>query len=226
MSRPRHIKRQLGSVVSLKDLRRPDPTHEPRAVILIVCEGRKTEPKYFNGLCKKLRLTTVEVEIVGDSKGSAPISVVDDALDRRNERRTASGGSVSRPEYDSVWCVFDVESPGNNPSFAQAVVKAENNALKLAISNPCFEFWILLHFLDTSRSFHDCKEVISEVKRHISGYEKGKDCFELLDSRTGNAIRLARKQLLLKPADKWPNPCTFAHELVEELQSVARRPSG
>lgn len=226
MARPRFIKRQLGSIVTLGDLRRPNPVHDPRSVILIVCEGKKTEPAYFNALCKKLRLTTVEVEIVGDACGSAPISVVDDALDRRTKRVEASHDLVSRPQYDSVWCVFDVESPGNNPSFAPAVNKATANGLNLAISNPCFEFWILLHFVDTSRPFQNCGEVISEIRKHYPNYAKGKNCFESLDAKTATAIKLARKQIALKPTDKWPNPCTFAHKVVEELQTVARLPCG
>ncbi len=49
--------------------------------------------------------------------------------------------------FEEVWVVFDVEhaSNGRGPAIAPAVQAAIGKKLKLAISNPSFEVWYLLH---------------------------------------------------------------------------------
>ncbi|MGH3940412.1 MAG: RloB family protein, partial [Pseudonocardiaceae bacterium] len=46
------------------------------------------------------------------------------------------------------WCVFDVEWPKNHPNLKQAIQLARDHNIRLAISNPCFELWLILHFED------------------------------------------------------------------------------
>ncbi|NJP30622.1 RloB family protein [Micromonospora thermarum] len=49
-------------------------------------------------------------------------------------------------EVDECWCVFDVEWPQNHPRLAEAIRLATVHNIRLAISNPCFELWLTLHF--------------------------------------------------------------------------------
>lgn len=49
-------------------------TREPYDIVLIVCEGSKTEIEYFNGLIKDLKLNTVNVKIL-DIKQTTPDSL-------------------------------------------------------------------------------------------------------------------------------------------------------
>jgi hypothetical protein len=51
-------------------------------------------------------------------------------------------------EVDECWCVFDVEWPKNHPNLAQALQLAKDHGIRLAVSNPCFELWLILHFED------------------------------------------------------------------------------
>jgi hypothetical protein len=44
--------------------------------------------------------------------------------------------------------VFDVEWPRNHPGLGEAVQQARVNGVNLAVSNPCFELWLILHFQD------------------------------------------------------------------------------
>jgi hypothetical protein len=46
-------------------------------------------------------------------------------------------------EIDEFWCVFDVEWPRNHPGLLEAVQQAQANGIYLAISNPCFELWLM-----------------------------------------------------------------------------------
>ncbi len=51
-------------------------------------------------------------------------------------------------EVDECWCVFDVEAAQPHPNLEPAVRLAEQNGIRLAISNPCFELWLILHHQD------------------------------------------------------------------------------
>lgn len=64
-----------------KDLARVKAKKAPYATIAIVCEDSQSSPAYFKELIKYFRLNTANVRIV-PSKGSAPISVVDHAIER------------------------------------------------------------------------------------------------------------------------------------------------
>ncbi|MGE3284940.1 MAG: RloB family protein [Pseudonocardia sp.] len=99
------------------------------------CEAKETEPGYVNGL-KALpevhRHAAIRIEIdPGDGK---PLPLVRRAVDR-----------VGDDEIDEIWCLFDVESPQPHPNLEQAVRLARRHGIRLAISNPCFELWLILH---------------------------------------------------------------------------------
>ncbi len=129
---------------SLSALERRPGVRQPRQCILIVCEGKKTEPNYFQSLRKRLRLMPVEVEIIpGDKSGSAPISVVNHALMLKERReRDVRKERTNKLKFDEVWCVFDQENPPH-ASFSPAVNKARDYHLELAVSTPAFEYWYL-----------------------------------------------------------------------------------
>lgn len=150
---------------------------EPYDVVLIVCEGEKTEPYYLESLRNSLRLSNANIRICGKECGSAPISVVKFAME---EFRANKG------VYNKVYCVFDKDKHDSYDEAKAkiAATKLSNGAtLHAVISIPCFEVWILLHFIYTTRSFtaagHDsnCALVLRELKKHIIDYEKGNQRF-------------------------------------------------
>ncbi len=201
-------------------------TREPRAIILIVCEGAETEPNCFKSLRKHYNLSTVEVEIEGN--GCAPITVVRQALKRRDERKKEADATrqstYSGPaKYDEVWCVFDVEFPPDNTSFSQAVDQARGNNLSLAVSNPSFEVWYLLHFVETNRPFANSSRVAAVLNQYVVGYRKNMDIFLKVNHRTDEAIERARKQLSLHPDQNrsFPNSSTTVYQLIAKLRSMA-----
>ncbi len=93
-------------------------------------------------------VAAVDLRVDPDSAGGAPITLVRMAVDAR--RRALRESS----EIDEFWCVFDVEWPTHHPSLHDALELAERNDIHVAVSNPCFELWLALHFKDV-RAFHD-----------------------------------------------------------------------
>ncbi len=212
MSKSPHPRRQFKRRKAFK---------APRECILIVCEGAKTEPLYFENLRRKLRLTTVEVDIQGEECGSAAISVVDHAIIKRDQRKNSH--SLVQPEYHAVWCVMDVEIPQDS-SLSKALNKAKANDLEVALSNPCFEFWLLLHFVKTGKLFQSSKEVSKELKKHYPHYAKGDgSIFHQIYSDTDQAMTNAEAILEEKGCSEDLqdcNPSTHVHRLVQELRQV------
>ena len=213
---------------SRQSFRRRPPSIAPRACVLIVCEGEKTEPNYFRGMARHLRLLAVEVKVVGDLSGSAPINVVNSALDLRAERQREAPGSQIHTEYDEVWCVIDVEAPQQHESLNRAYDKALSNDLKLAISNPAFEYWYLLHFEKTSALMLSNKDLRHSLKKYCPDYRKNDErFFEVVWPKTDKAIENARAVIREKHYGKdlrECNPSTHVHKLVLFLKQIAIRP--
>jgi hypothetical protein len=129
-----------------KDLRRKTARRPERKTIVIFCEGEASEPDYINALKRLPAIrdnTAINVEI--DPGQGVPLTLVKMAIERAAE-----------DEVDECWCVFDVEWPRHHPNLGQAIKLAEEHQIGLAISNPCFELWLILH-LDCHTSFIETK---------------------------------------------------------------------
>jgi hypothetical protein len=128
-----------------RSLKRKVAVRKPRKTLLVICEGTRTEPDYLRAL--KQQPTVRDVAAVdlrvetGKGKTNAG-SLVSIAVAARNIAIDAEG------EIDEFWCVFDVEWPVNQPGLNQAVEQANQHDIHVAISNPCFELWLILHFQD------------------------------------------------------------------------------
>lgn len=201
---------------------RQEGSKEPRKSILIVSEGSKTEPIYFNSLRKNLQLSMVEVKVVG--AGAAPITVVNRAIELRDERKRQAKTSGGRVAYEVVYCVVDVEAP-KAESLSRAVDKARGNKLEVILSNPCFEYWYILHFRKTSAPFNTSQAAKSALKREHPAYcESDTTIFDVVYPMTAEAIKRS-KEVLREQHDNAEdlsdrNPSTHVHKIVEYLQSI------
>ncbi|MBO5916386.1 MAG: RloB domain-containing protein [Bacteroidales bacterium] len=190
--------------------------------ILIVCEGKKTEPNYF----KKFKLKsnnsfTYEVQCEGCGEGT--MKVVNTAIE------LAQKAKLSPQPFDSVWAVFDKD---NFTDFNAAIEKAENNNINAAWSNEAFELWYLYHFLNrtTGMSRDEYKKAISDAVNNTGRWKKKKpyeykkedeDNYNIMMTygNIRNAIRWAKQQHQ-QFADKnysSHNPCTTVYKLVLQL---------
>ena len=146
-------------------------------------------------------------------------------FDEREEREDEARNSPRFAPFDEVWCVVDTERRNDNASWERGVDRATSTGLRLAWSNPCFEYWLLLHFEKVGRSFDGYAAIRPCVSRHIKHYEKKADCFEELAPRIPTAIdhskRIHRSQWQDTPKSIDCNPATTVHELVERLIQVA-----
>ncbi len=194
-------------------LRRRRPFRNPLPRILIVCEGTRTEPSYFNELRHTDRIP-IDLEI---SPGGVPKTLVQRAVELKTAaEKEAKTRKDENLLYDHVWCVFDIDEHLAVPDAKQ---QARDNDIELAISNPCFELWILLHFQD-QRAHIDRAVVQRECAKYLPDYEK-KVPFAKLHPNYDEAVQRALD------LDAWQqtrgaegsNPSTGVHKLTERIKS-------
>ncbi|MFT7838285.1 RloB family protein [Saccharothrix sp. BKS2] len=162
-----------------------------RRNVLVVSGGQKTESQYFTGL----RLTR-RVPITVKCKVDAPENLVRYAANLRDRYRE---------EFDAVWCVVDVD----NFDIPPAVRLADKVRVNLAVSNPCFELWLLLHFADHRAHVADYRAARDLVAKHVPGYDKELD-YAAFDA---NVERAVARAAALGP----DNPTTAVGRLVEAV---------
>ena len=193
-------------------LRRRGPRREPYPRILIVCEGEVTERVYFSHLRHAERIPiTLQIQA-----GGVPKTLVETAVRSMKE---AAQSPDPNDHFDQVWCVFDVDE---HPKIDDAKQQAANHGIKLVISNPCFDLWILLHYEDLRQHTHRHK-VQKACAKHITGSVKDPPCEELFE-------RYAQAEKRAIALNKWQasrgtegaNPSTNVYELVAKIRSYRR----
>lgn len=199
--------------------KRPARLEEQRASlprILVVCEGLITEKEYIVGFAKSCRNPRVDVDIhpgIG-----TPVTIVEYARDRRLEAiEQASRERDSNLEYDEVWCVFDID---DHPNVPRAKQQARDNGLELAISNPCIELWLILHFREQPGA-QERNKLSNILKSFVPHYNKHVD-FEHYKNGYIDASR--RSQNLEHEAildrDDGRNPTTGVWRLTESIRKA------
>jgi len=150
-----------------RPIKRRGPSRQPKYRILVVCEGKKTEPGYLRQFQHHVRNPRVHIEPLGPA--GVPVTVVETAIAQRE--RAEADARRERDDnlrWDQVWAVFDMD---DHPNVATAKQLALDNGIELAISNPCFELWALLHLAE-QRSHVERSKLRTALQQHLPGYDK------------------------------------------------------
>lgn len=210
--------------------RRAEATLDQRLLVIVACEGEKTEYLYldawFTRMREELRLSKQSL-VLANHHHTNPTGVLEDLLSFR------SADGLKYSDFQQRWIVIDrdEERPGGGGhtlrDFNAALEKArgQRKPVSVAWSNPCFELWYLLHFryqnTGTDRDLA-LRQLGQELGRP---YEKNDPTmYATLLPNVETALRNARK--LTADAGKrdltpdQSNPCTTVHLLVEALRMV------
>lgn len=184
-------------------------SREPYDRVLIVCEG-KTELLYFQGLINKLKLSTANIEII-NPKQNTPNSLLKKA--KELYKKSNKSGNI----FDKIYCIFDKDK---HPKYQQTKdnieqIKQPRHTYYAIYSEPCFEYWLLLHFKNTTKPFIDYDELSKDkdFKRYFSKYNKtDEDVFIKLQDKIDTACNNAKN-----------NQHTNIDKLVVYLQNIKSR---
>jgi len=124
---------------------------EPTRVIIISCEGTNTEPEYFKAIKEKLKdniSSLIEIELVPKPTNASEPKDVLDNLQTFVDKYDFNKG------HDSLWLVCDREKVIARKTGKSGLLKViplcKERGYSIALSNPLFEFWLLLHVVDIS----------------------------------------------------------------------------
>jgi len=200
-----------------KTYRRKGAIREPYDVVLIVCEGEKTEPGYFEGLKKAYGLSGANIKVFGE--GSDPVSIV------KHARR-----ELEQDGYDRAFCVFDRDGHVNYQEALDLVANSTSGRkgrLAAITSVPCFEMWVLLHFGYSTAPFSAsggrsaCDNVVHAIRGHIPEYRKAMaGLFEKLQPNLQAAVTHGERLVRHNQDTGSSNPATRVHELVCYLRDL------
>ena len=201
---------------------KPKPTIPQGKRILIICEDSKTALKYFIDMREGLGLSKELIEIRGKECGSAPTSVYDFAAAKLELSIKDDN------EYDLVFCVIDRDTHNDFDPVLNKIKqqpKKFKEKIQAIVSIPCFEVWVLLHFVYSSAPFENCNAVCKKIKKPFPEYEKEemRILYPFLKDKTGEAIKNARKLVASMEVTDSKNPITYIHEVVEILQKEAKQ---
>ncbi|MEN8905997.1 MAG: RloB family protein [Clostridiales bacterium] len=200
---------------------------------LIVCEGEKTEPYYFEGIKKIINekygnkivvknIKTERIEIYGTGRNTE--NLVQYTIDKRRRAEIP---------YGNVWCVFDKDSFSDH-QFNNAIVMAESNNIKVAWSNEAIELWFILHFeylnsgISREKYIKKLNSCFSNYNINNGKYEKNiVNIYDVLTKYGDIKLAIKYAKMLKKEhsniTPSLRNPSTELYKLIEELMDYLKK---
>jgi RloB-like protein len=195
---------------------------------LIVCEGTKTEPYYLQELVNDLGIRHHTVKIAPND-GVSPDRIVAHAVKLYDE------DALLGDSFDSVFCIFDRDAHTTFDAAVQTIENLKTSAkpkpFEAITSNPCFEYWLLLHFDFTDQPFHAtgkksvADQVVSVLKTKpgFAKYSKGQNgIYGLVKNSTSKAITHAKRGRRNAEKTGQISPLTNVDVLVAALQALVK----
>jgi hypothetical protein len=200
--------------------KRPKKLMDTKPRLRIYCEGKKTEPNYLNEYIERCFPGTKLVK-VEDIKENTPVQLVEFAMAAKKKDGLAG---------DEFWVVYDRESPGEytDANHLKARKMAGAAGVQIALSNVCFEIWLLLHFRPTVSACDSGDDLCGHrsFKKNLPNYFKGekrKYTAEAVAFARKNAKRLnASTKRGADPAWNHPhqwNPYTDVYKLLDAMDA-------
>lgn len=136
----------------------------PLPVVVVVCDDSATAPAYFELLKRDVKASVTLNVVRAPRHGASPNDVVEIAVNQKANLTSGEKKNDAEPG-DAVWALFDTEhKPHDRQRAKEAKEKANRENINVAVSDPCYEVWTLLHLEDAGQPFADCQAVIKQVK--------------------------------------------------------------
>jgi hypothetical protein len=127
---------------------------------------------------------------------------------------------------DECWLVLDTDhntAPNHLPTLITTIREAQDDGIHVALSFPCFEFWLLLHHVDEEEARHllKCGDVESTIRANVGEYNKT----NLKAEHYGNGsasdatIRAERLDQTVGGGDIPDSPTTRVYRLIRAIVS-------
>ncbi|RLB70224.1 MAG: hypothetical protein DRH04_03980 [Deltaproteobacteria bacterium] len=175
-----------------------------RQLFLVFPEGKLTENLYFRMFSSR----KFTVKVFPNNRKSDPIHILQKATDyvRKHGRETG----------DQVWLVIDRDI-WPEEQLTDVCTACREQGFVIAVSNPCFEYWLLLHF-DSGDGIVDSRGCIRKLKNYLPHFQKGHVEIDRFKPGVQDAIVRAKRKDR-PPTPDWPrSPGSTVYRLVEKLK--------
>jgi hypothetical protein len=199
MGKPRRFTRKTG-------------TRRYRKLFLVAAEGRETERIYFEMLDSRTP-AIVKVKPIRSTSASSP----DKVLARMKKQLLKE----SLREGDEAWLVVDKDQWSDAQLKNLHEWSLNDKRHELAVSNPKFEFWLLLHFENGSgvATSRQCSE---RLNRHWPDYAKSFASPKITAEMIEDAVRRAAERDK-PPCEDWPRSTgTTVYRLIQRILESGR----
>lgn len=191
----------------VRKFNRPIAERYYRRMFIIVVEGRKTEPEYFN-LFNSHKI--INIKCISGNNKSAPeylLSKMNDYIKKNGFR-----------EGDEAWIVVDRDSwKEEHLDKLYNWAKTKEN-YDVALSNPKFEYWLLLHFEEGNKiiSSKDCD---MRLKNFLPNYNKNINSQYFAQENITKAVERAKLRDNQLNSSTWPKNMgtSTVYKLVEKI---------
>ena len=195
----------MGKIKRTKLLDREHDRRDTK-LFIVATEGKETEKQYF----RMFNSTRIKVEILATTEdGKSSPEYVLERLDTFKERYDLT-------EDDMLWLVSDVDRWGDK-KLSSVCSQARQRSYNLAISNPCFEVWLTLHFEDINTQDRTCDNFKARLRIILGSYNGSNLDISAYKPHTQDAVNRA-KNLHPSSQQDWPPTLgTHVYRLVEIL---------
>lgn len=188
--------------------REQKPLRDDR-LFFIACDDRYAPKQYFDSF----NLTRVRVEVIPtlDGSSSAP-HVLERLMDCGYE------------DGDERWMLLDIDhclQSSHIATFTNSIKEAKDKGVKVALSMPCFELWLLLHHLDARdvEELKTAKQTELKLRSVLGSYNKTRlNMGNFTLSHVKNACERADK---LDQSEIPTSPASQVHNLIKAIVAKA-----
>lgn len=184
--------------------------------ILIITEGFMEE-SYFRALKSHYR-RKIEIKAFCSNKGQNPLNIVKFAIEKQQKYKITD-------EIKSTWCVFDIDN-NTRDDLDKALSLSRKNKLEIALSNPCFEVWLLMHYERSTAPIHPSQKAKTLVKSKIPVYDCTKSFFQdnvNVFNELVERLDVAIKNSEIIDKQDYENPSTQVYKLIKEIKCLIQQ---
>lgn len=155
------------SLLNLKPrpIKRGDGAYRDDRLFLVACDDTYAPDQYFSFF----EIPRIHVKVIPpENDKSHAQHVLTNLLSYKKD---------DFEEFDERWMLLDTDhciKPGHVKKFREALKKAKQENVKVALSRSCFEVWLLLHHCDENevKTLGDAAEVELTLRAKLGEYNK------------------------------------------------------
>lgn len=130
--------------------------------IVIACDDTYAPKQYFS----EIELPRTEIVVIPAEDNRSYITYVIDRLLQEE-----------REEDDEMWLVLDTDhcvKPNNVGTFSSEIGRASRMKIKVALSRPCFEYWLALYHAEPEalKKIHSARDLEVELGRLVAKFRE------------------------------------------------------